>query len=282
MSKCYSLIPTLLLLLLSVLLLSVLPLQAQETGQKYFEETSRFNAPEAFQGVGVDENHFYAVTNQAIGKYEKKTGNLAGQWKGPKDGPIIHLDSAVVVEGKLYCAHSNYPESPMTSSVEIWDTKTMKHIGTRSFGIHWGSLTWIDRYNGSWWTVFANYNQIFGSSQAAYGNTRWTTMVKFDDNWQWQQAWVLPAKLTPKFGVMSNSGGSWGPDGLLYLSGHDPAEVYVMKLPEAGSVLEWIDTIPLNIAGQGIAWDRSDPGTIYGIIRSKLQVTSSRLKFKSR
>jgi hypothetical protein len=103
-------------------------------------------------------------------------------------------------------------------------------------------------------------------------------MVKFDDNWQWQEAWVLPAKLIPKFGVMSNSGGSWGPDGLLYLSGHDPAEVYVMKLPEAGSVLQWIDTIPLNIAGQGIAWDRSEPGTIYGIIRSKLQVTASKLR----
>ena len=55
-----------------------------------------------------------------------------------------------------------------------------------------------------------------------------------------------------------------------------------MKLPEAGSVLEWLDTIPLNIAGQGIAWDRSDPGTIYGIIRSKLQVTASKLKYKAK
>jgi hypothetical protein len=261
-----------------LLLVVSFPVHAQETGQKVFEEIARFDSPEAFQAVGVDESYFYAINNHAISKYEKKTGKLAGEWKGPKGGPVIHLDSGVVVDGKLYCAHSNYPQSPMVSSVEIWDTKTMKHIGTHSFGIHWGSLTWIDRYNGSWWTVFANYNQVFGASQMAYGNNRWTTMVKFDDNWQWQEAWVLPEKLIPKFEVMSNSGGSWGPDGLLYLSGHDPAEVYVMKLPEAGSVLQWIDTIPLNIAGQGIAWDRSEPGTIYGIIRSKLQVTASKLK----
>ena len=67
---------------------------------------------------------------------------------------------------------------------------------------------------------------------------------------------------------MSNSGGSWGPDGYLYLTGHDPAEIYRMRLPKAGSVLELVDVIPMNIRGQGIAWDRSQPGVIYGIVRA--------------
>jgi len=67
---------------------------------------------------------------------------------------------------------------------------------------------------------------------------------------------------------MSNSGGSWGPDGYLYLTGHDPAELYRVRLPKAGSVLEVVDIIPMNIRGQGIAWDRSQPGVIYGIIRA--------------
>ena len=67
---------------------------------------------------------------------------------------------------------------------------------------------------------------------------------------------------------MSNSGGSWGPDGFLYLTGHDPAELYRMRLPKAGSVLELVEIIPMNIRGQGIAWDRSQPGVIYGIIRA--------------
>ena len=67
---------------------------------------------------------------------------------------------------------------------------------------------------------------------------------------------------------MSNSGGSWGPDGDLYLSGHDPAEVSRVRLPKMGSVLEVVDILPMNIRGQGIAWDRSKPGVIYGIIRA--------------
>jgi len=242
-----------------------------------FHETAVFDVPEANQGVAVDEKYFYAIDNQTIGKYDKITGKQVAKWQGAKEGPITHLDSGVVVDGKLYCAHSNYPDSPMASSVEIWDVQTMQHIATHSFGINWGSLTWIDRHDGYWWALFANYNKVFGSSNTSYGNVYNTTMVKFDDNWQWQESWTLPAKLLPKFEVMSCSGGSWGPDGRLYLSGHDPAEVYVMKLPEAGSVLQWLDTIALNIRGQGIAWDHSNPGTIYGIIRAKRQVTVSQL-----
>ena len=78
----------------------------------------------------------------------------------------------------------------------------------------------------------------------------------------------MPNSILERFEDMSNSGGSWGPDGFLYLSGHDPAEIYRMRLPTAGSVLELVDVIPMNIRGQGIAWDRSQPGIIYGIIRA--------------
>ena len=118
--------------------------------------------PEANQGVGVDERHFYAVDNQAIAKYDKKTGKLVKKWQGPSDGPIVHLDSAMLMDGKLYAAHSNYPEWPMTSSVEIFDADTMEHIGTHSFGIQWGSLTWVDWHDGHWWMTFANYDRPFG------------------------------------------------------------------------------------------------------------------------
>jgi len=54
---------------------------------------------EANQGVGVDDKYFYAVDNQKIAKYDKKTGKLVGKWEGPKDGAIIHLDSAVILDG---------------------------------------------------------------------------------------------------------------------------------------------------------------------------------------
>jgi hypothetical protein len=41
-----------------------------------------------------------------------------------------------------------------------------------------------------------------------------------------------------------------------------------MKIPEAGSVLEVVEAIPLNIRGQGIAWDRHQKNVLYGIIRA--------------
>jgi hypothetical protein len=79
---------------------------------------------------------------------------------------------------------------------------------------------------------------------------------------------------------MSVSGGSWGPDGLLYVTGHDHPEVYAVRLPKAGSMLEHVETIPFAVEGQGIAWDRSQPGVLYGINRSKGEVVAARLRNK--
>jgi ribose 5-phosphate isomerase B len=41
-------------------------------------------------------------------------------------------NAGTVRDGSLYCAHSNFPRVPMASSVEIFDTGTMKHVGTHS------------------------------------------------------------------------------------------------------------------------------------------------------
>ena len=243
-------------------------------------EVARFAAPEARQGVAVDSQHFYAVTDRGIGKYDKKTGAQVAKWEGAKDGPIIHLDSGVIVDGKLYAAHSNYPAEPMTSSIEIYDAATLKAIGTHSFGIMWGSLTWVDRHDGAWWAVFANYSRVFGPSLRPYGNSYWTTLIKFDDKWQWQQGWIFPNSIIRRSEPMSVSGGSWGADGLLYVTGHDHPEVYAVRLPRAGSVLEHVETISFAVEGQGIAWDRSQPGVLYGISRSKAEVVAARIRNK--
>jgi hypothetical protein len=232
------------------------------------KQIGEFVVPEANQGVGADDRYFYAVDNQKIAKYEKKTGKLVKKWQGEKNGPIVHLDSAMLLDGKIYCAHSNYSEWPMTSSVEIWNADTMEHIGNHSFGINWGSLTWVDFYNGHWWMTFANYDRPFGPGKTPYGHKVATQMVKFSADFKYLESWVLPKAILDRFEEMSNSGGSWGPDGYLYLSGHDPAEIYRMRLPKAGSVLELVDVIQMNIRGQGIAWDRSERGVIYGIIRA--------------
>jgi len=246
--------------------------------QGHFELVARFAVPEANQGVGVDLNYFYAINNRVIAKYDKVTGKFVAKWEGASGGPIIHLDSAMVMSGKIYCAHSNYNDWPMTSSVEVWDANTLEHIETHSFGIHWGSLTWLDWYNNSWWATFANYDRP--SDGIPYGGKINTTLVKFDAKWQFQEAWIYPKALLDKFEDMSNSGGSWGPDGYLYLSGHDPQEVYKVKLPSAGSIVEFLEVLPVDIRGQGIAWDRSVPGKnkglLYGIKRAEREVTVHR------
>ncbi len=245
-----------------------LAVAAQAVARPVLEQLAEFAAPEANQGVGVDGNYFYAVTNRVIGKYDKQSGQLVKKWQGEKNGPIKHLDSAMLMDGKIYAAHSNYPEWPMTSSLEIFDAETMTHVGSHSFGIRWGSLTWVDWHDGHWWMTFANYDRLLGPGKTPYGHKANTVMVKFTRDFQPVQSWILPKALLDKFEDMSNSGGSWGPDGFLYLTGHDPAELYRMRLPKAGSILEVVDIIPMNIRGQGIAWDRSKPGVIYGIIRA--------------
>ena len=239
-----------------------------------FQEIARFDVPEARQGIAVDEHFFYAIDNSRIGKYRKDNGERLAAWQGEKDGPIIHLDSGMIFNGKLYCAHSNYPGIPMTSSIEVWDAESLQHIDSHSFGIYRGSCTWVDRHDGFWWAAFAHYEKWKAET---FKGTEWTSVVKFDDQWQELASWVFPAPVVERFRPMSNSGGSWGPDGLLYCTGHDRAELYALQLPAMGSELIWKKTVPIPVLGQGIAWDRFHPGEVWGIRKKDRQVVGLKL-----
>jgi len=236
----------------------------------------QFAADNAYQAVAVGQESFYAISNVRLTAHDKNTGRVLQQWDDSSQlsSPLSHLDSGVVLDGKLYSAHSNYPSWPMTSSVEVWDMDNMQHIESYSFGVMLGSFTWLDRYNGSWWGAFANYDIVQRGMTQPYGETRNTVMVQFDDDFEVLQSWSLPAEILRRMSPMSNSGGSWGGDGYLYLSGHDDPELYVMALPEAGSELDWLATVRLpGLNGQGIAWDRSVDGSIlWAILRSTRQV----------
>ena len=256
-----------------LIIAAILFLYSNMFAQRKFEEVKVFNVPEARQGIAVDANYFYAVDTKGIAKYDKETGELVKKWEGEKDGPIKHLDSGIIIDEKLYSAHSNYPEFPMTSSIEIWDPETLEHIGTHSFGIEYGSCTWVDRHDGFWWAAFAHYNKWTDSTGT---DRRWTTLVKFDKEWRKLEAWVFPHEVLKKFEHMSNSGGSWGPDGLLYTTGHDGEQVYVMQIPKQGSILELVEIVHVNCTGQGIAWDRSEPGSFYTIRKAERLVVYSK------
>jgi hypothetical protein len=167
-----------------------------------------FSAPEARQGVAVDTEAVYVIDSRKIGKYDKRTGKRLGEWADAEDGPIQHLNSGVVIDGRLYCANSNYPNQPMTSSIEIWDTSSLEHVGNHSFGIYEGSATWVDFHDGHWWVVFANYATHGG---APGKGPEWTALVQFDEQWRRRAAWVLPQALVKEFSPYSSSGGAWGP-----------------------------------------------------------------------
>src|SRR4051812_13555233 len=113
---------------IAVVLFAALPAVAEEAPpQGSCELLQRFRIDEARQAVAVDADAFYAVDNTIIAKFDKKTGALVTKTAGETHGPIIHLNSAAVVDGKIYAAHSNYPARPMASSVEIWDAATLRH-----------------------------------------------------------------------------------------------------------------------------------------------------------
>lgn len=255
---------------------------ADELTHMIGETIASFDAANAKQAVAVDDRYVYAVNSFRITKHDKQTGEPLAEWKRKQHKTaIIHLDSGVVSHGRLYAAHSNWPHWPMTSSVEIWDTETMEHVGSHSFGIHRGSLTWLDRHDGFWWATFANYDRVQKGATEPYGHTANTQMVRMDDDFRILEAWVFPEDLLSKFKPMSNSGGSWGPDGRLYVTGHDLPEVYAIEIPDAGSTLNWVATLSLpDIEGQGIAWDRTaiEP-ILYGIQRSTRKLVWVRVSF---
>lgn len=240
-----------------------------------FIENRRFDAAEARQAVAVDAHHFYAIDNAAIGKYDRRTGKRVARWEAGAKSPLTHLNSGIVRDGRLYCAHSNYPHQPDTSSVEIWDAASLQHVDSHSFGIYEGSLTWIDRKDDSWWAVFAHYSRQ--SAGIPERDHRWTSLVRFDSRWRRLEAWVFPPEVLDRFAPNSCSGGAWGPDGALYCTGHDHREVYRLKLPASGSTLVLQATLPAPFTGQGIAWDHAGQ-IILGIDRPGRQVIAARLK----
>lgn len=241
-----------------------------------YADIRRFAAPEARQGVAVDDEFLYVISNHALGKYRKDTGERVAAWECPPGQPLTHLNAGIVHEGRLYCAHSNYPGVPNLSSVEIWDTATLQHVGSHSFGRADGSLTWFDRRNGRWIACFTHYT---GKGAEPGRGVEWTRLVVFDDEWRQTGAWAFPGDLLQKLSVrgFSVSGGAFGPDGLLYVTGHDDTALYVLAMPTAGPTLKWVATIPISAQGQAFSWDRRDPNLLYTISKAGREVIVGRV-----
>lgn len=240
------------------------------------EVLQRYPAPEARQGVAVGADHVFAIGNRTIAKYDKRSGERIAIWEGDKER-FPHINSCTVISTEtahLVCANSNFPALPHWSSVEFFDPVSLRHVHSVPLGPGRGSLTWIERRDGAWWALFANYD---GKGGEAPRDHRHTVLIRFDDEWRQTQSWSFPPSVLERFVPMSSSGGGWGPDGRLYVTGHDHSELYILELPAAGAALKHVGTIAVPIEGQAIDWDETAPGELYGITRSGRQILRMRI-----
>ncbi len=224
-----------------------------------------YGAPEARQGVAVDATHFYAVVNTAIGKYERETGRLVARWAGPRGGLIRHINSCTVVAVELVCAHSNHPEVPHGSSVEVFDTATLQHKTSISLGNRdEGSLTIVEPMGDGWLLGFAHYSDETG---VPFKGHDYSQLISTDSEWRRREGWLIPPAIRKRMAPQAASGGAIGDDGLLYLFGHTLPEMYVLARPAMGAELIHIATIGVAVEGQAFAFDPTDARRIFAIDR---------------
>jgi len=260
-------------------LFAVVVLQASEApplpvvAPAFKAETVRRYEASASQGAAAGPKDLYSVSNFRLIRFDKNTGEKRAEWVGEK-ARFPHINSCAVIARELVCASSNFPATPHVSTVEVFDPMSLAHKRSISLGLGTGSVTWIDRHDGFWWAMFANYDGRGGETPRDH---RHTTLVKFDNQWRRVEAWSLPATVLGRIAPMSVSGGGWGPDGRLYLSGHDLPELYVMQLPKGGGVLDHLETLGMEAEGQAVDWDESQPGILYGITRRTREILAMRV-----
>ena len=245
-----------------------------------FEQVAVFPAPEAHQAVAVDADHFYAIGNRVVAQYDRRTGERLAVVEAGPDLPLVHLNGGVVRNGRLLCSHSNFPRAPFTGSVERFALNPLRHERSISLGVTNGSLTAVDEpAAGSLLTVFAHYElpRIPG-----YNTGVGRTEVQVRTLPGVTEGWVLPDSIIDRLRPHSVSGASVRPGeegtGRLWLAGHDRPEVYRVRVPPAGSELILEAVHPAPIAGQGIAWDPSEPGVLWGTRRGEGLVVKMRLE----
>lgn len=237
------------------------------------ETVRRYPAPEARQGVAVDARFVYAVANSTIAKYDKQTGAKVAEWKGDR-ARYPHINSCTLIAKELVCASSNFPAAPHWSAVEVFDPATMTHKRSVPLGPGTGSVTWVEWKDGAWYAAFANYDGKGG--EAGRDHTA-TALIRYDAQWRRTGGWLFPASILARMAPMSSSGGGFGPDGRLYVTGHDNAELYVLELPKDGAVLDHVATLPIEAEGQAIDWDESQPWILYGISRKSGEILAMKV-----
>ncbi|MBV6646100.1 MAG: hypothetical protein KI790_11665 [Cyclobacteriaceae bacterium] len=236
-------------------------------------ELRRFQHENSRQAVAVTDEYILVIDNSAIAKLDKRDLTEVAIWRDTT-GTIPHLNSGFVWRDTLYCATSNYPQVPMTSSIEVFSIDSLRHVGTHSFGIFKGSCTWIVRQGQHWYAFFAHYEN---RAQSEGRGVEWSTLVRFDDLWVEQSTWTIPMALVGQLRPYSLSGGLFLDETHLICTGHHDPIAFLLRIPESGSDLILEKEIKVPIKGQGIAYD-DYRNSYWGIDRSKKEVIEFRIE----
>jgi hypothetical protein len=225
------------------------------------ETLQEWASPDARQASVATEQYILAINNHSVSKYDRASGSLIASKNYPN---TQHLNSGFLFEQVIYCAHSNYPNHPDSSSIRIIDPKTLSMKVAKDLGQTDGSLTWIIRSKDYWYGLFAFYGE----------NNYLTYLARMNDQWGVLDQWTFPEEIIEKMSKMSISGGVKWKDGFL-VTGHDEKALYYLTLPESGSILKYIKQFKAPFTGQGIALDPTTEGLV-GIKRAEKKVISAR------
>ena len=221
-----------------------------------YKATGSFPSPHATQAAAADEKSVYVVSNTTVARYDRATDKLLAT----SEGPAEHLNSAFVYNGKVHCAHSNYPKKPDTSEIRVYDPATNKLTVIHEFKNPPGSLVWNVHDGKHWWCCFAHYKN---------DNPK-TILIRYADGFKEEARWTFPKIVVDDWDAMSASGGIWDGDTLL-VSHHHYKVLYRLRVPKAGTELEFVEAIECPFPGQGIAADPKTGGLV-GIDRGTRKV----------
>ena len=210
----------------------------------------------ATQAAAADGGHVYAVSSTHVARHDRRSGRLLAAATSPG---TTHLNSGFVHDGRVYCAHSNYPAEPPESDVRVFDPATDTLAVHHVFRDPPGSLVWCATRGGNWWCCFARYHAANAG----------TVLVEYADGGFERECrrFTFPAAVVADWDGMSASGGMW--DGETLLASHHHFQVlYRLAVPPAGTELSLVEAVACPFPGQGFA---SDPltGGLVGIDRGR-------------
>jgi hypothetical protein len=216
-------------------------------------------SPHATQAAAAAEQLVFVISSTAVATYDRGTGRLVATATAPG---TKHLNSGFVHAGRLYCAHSNYPATPPESDIRVFDPHTGRLDLFHRFDDPPGSLVWCVVRDGAWWCCFAGYGS----------DNEQTVLVEYaaDGFGRERRRFMFPANVVADWDGMSGSGGIFNGCDLLVSHHHFPV-LYRLRVPSAGTTLEFVEALGCPFPGQGFA---SDPvtGGLVGIDRPQRRV----------